>query len=98
MKKLALITLITAALGTSSVHAGSISTAEVEAAQQGWGEGIVKIGQAKNPKKAAIEHTTLDCSLHDFAFFGILRGAFVGAFFQSPFLGQIVWTRRIFST
>lgn len=56
MKKLALITLITAALGTLSVQAGSISTAEVEAAQRGWGEGIVKIGQAKNPKKAAIKH------------------------------------------
>ena len=56
MKKLALITLTTAALGTLNVHAGSISTAEVEAAQRGWGEGIVKIGQAKNPKKAAIKH------------------------------------------
>lgn len=45
-----------ASLGAANTHAGSISTVEVEAAQKGWGEGIVAIGKAKDPKKAAIKH------------------------------------------
>lgn len=56
MKKLALTTLIGASMFTTASFAGSISTAEVEAAQKGWGEGIVKIGKAKDPRKAAIAH------------------------------------------
>lgn len=56
MKKLALTTLVGASMFTTAAFAGSISTAEVEAAQKGWGEGIVKIGKAKDPKKAAIAH------------------------------------------
>jgi len=56
MKKIALISLTMASLGTVSVHAESISTIEVEAAQQAWGEGIVTIGKAKNPRKAAVKH------------------------------------------
>ncbi|MBC6428464.1 MAG: hypothetical protein GDA55_04450 [Cellvibrionales bacterium] len=48
----------TATTGTERAlpEASRISTAEVEAAQQGWGEGIVKIGKAENPRKAALEH------------------------------------------
>ena len=39
-----------------NAQAGAISKAEVEAAQKGWGEGIVKIGKAKDAKKAAMKH------------------------------------------
>lgn len=56
MKKLMTASLLIASFGALNVHAGSISTMEVEAAQKGWGEGIVKIGQAKDPRKAAMEH------------------------------------------
>lgn len=56
MKKLTALSLALLALGASNVQAASISTAEVEAAQKGWGEGIVIIGQSKNPKKAAKKH------------------------------------------
>ncbi|EOC7934813.1 hypothetical protein ACI8HB_003639 [Vibrio cholerae] len=56
MKKLAVISLAIASLGAFNANAEPISTLEVEAAQQGWGEGIVKIGKAKDPRKAAIEH------------------------------------------
>lgn len=56
MKKLALISLITVFFGAFNVYAGSISTAEVEAAQKRWGEGIVKIGKAKDARKAALKH------------------------------------------
>ena len=56
MKKLAVTAAAIASFAALSVNAGSISTAEVEAAQKGWGDGIVKIGKAKDAKKAAIAH------------------------------------------
>ena len=56
MKKLAVISLAIASSAAFNVNAGAISTAEVEAAQKGWGEGIVKIGKARDARKAAIEH------------------------------------------
>ena len=56
MRKLVVASLAIASMAALNVNAGSISTAEVEAAQRGWGEGIVKIGKAKNAKKAAIKH------------------------------------------
>ena len=57
MKTLTLSSLaIMTSLISLSVNADKISTAEVEAAQKGWGEGIVKIGKAKDARKAAIEH------------------------------------------
>jgi len=34
----------------------TITKAEVLAAQQGWGNGIVEIGKADNAKKAAMKH------------------------------------------
>ncbi|KZN34120.1 hypothetical protein [Pseudoalteromonas luteoviolacea] len=54
MKKLIAMSFLMA--GVFNASANSISTLEVEAAQKGWGEGIVKIGQAKDPKKAAVKH------------------------------------------
>ncbi|MET2851035.1 hypothetical protein ABXV24_04065 [Vibrio owensii] len=39
-----------------NAHGASISTTEVENAQKAWGEGIVEIGKAKDPRKAAMEH------------------------------------------
>ena len=56
MKSLAVISIAISSLVAFNVHAGSISTAEVEAAQKAWGQGIVKIGKAKDPRKAAIQH------------------------------------------
>ena len=56
MKKIVMTSLLASSLVAPLAFANSISTAEVEAAQQGWGDGIVKIGQAKDPKKAAIAH------------------------------------------
>ena len=56
MKKLALTSIVVSSLGALNVNAGAISTVEVEAAQKGWGEGIVKIGKAKDARKAAIAH------------------------------------------
>ena len=56
MKKLAVFSLAIASSAAFNVNAGAISTAEVEAAQKGWGEGIVKIGKARDARKAAIEH------------------------------------------
>lgn len=57
MKNLSKVSLaVAAALFAFNVNADSISTAEVEAAQRGWGEGIVKIGKAKDPRKAALAH------------------------------------------
>eukprot|EP00752_Nemacystus_decipiens_P017058 g15275.t1 len=40
----------------SAVAASEINTKEVEAAQIAWGNGIVAIGKAKNPREAAIAH------------------------------------------
>lgn len=56
MKKLLLSTLTLATAASFTVNAGTITTAEVEAAQKGWGEGIVKIGKSKDARKAAIAH------------------------------------------
>ncbi|MBX2808225.1 MAG: hypothetical protein KTR20_06280 [Cellvibrionaceae bacterium] len=56
MKKGLLISLIIALFGASGVYADAISTSEVEAAQKRWGDGIVTIGKAKNPRAAAIKH------------------------------------------
>ncbi|MBT0587574.1 phosphoribosyl-AMP cyclohydrolase [Alteromonas oceanisediminis] len=47
-----LLSLATAA----SLSAAPITVAEVEAAQKAWGDGIVKIGQAKDAKAAAVAH------------------------------------------
>ena len=54
MKKF--IGLAALALATANVTAQTITTTEVEAAQRGWGEGIVKIGKEKDPRKAAVKH------------------------------------------
>jgi hypothetical protein len=56
MKKIVLASAIIASFSTLTVYAESISKADVEAAQKGWGEGIVKIGKSENPKEAAMEH------------------------------------------
>lgn len=56
MKKLVITSLAIVSMAALSVNADSISIAEVEAAQKGWGDGIVKIGKAKDARKAAIEH------------------------------------------
>lgn len=56
MNKLTLTSLILASLTAFNVNAGTITKAEVQAAQKGWGEGIVKIGKAANAKKAAMAH------------------------------------------
>ncbi len=56
MQKLVLVLLIVVSFGASKVYADSITTTEVEAAQKGWGEGIVKIGKAKDARKAALQH------------------------------------------
>ena len=56
MKKLMFTTLIATAFMTTAASASVITTAEVEAAQKAWGEGIVKIGKARDARKAAIEH------------------------------------------
>ena len=57
MKKLTLTSAaVAASLFAFTVNAEVITTAEVEAAQKGWGDGIVKIGKAKDARKAAIAH------------------------------------------
>lgn len=56
MKKLALISLAAVSFAAANAHAETITKTEVEAAQQGWGEGIVIIGKAEDPRQAAIEH------------------------------------------
>lgn len=56
MKKRILTTLIASTFMVSAASASVITTAEVEAAQKAWGEGIVKIGKARDARKAAIEH------------------------------------------
>ncbi len=55
MKKQLLVMLSIVALPISAL-AGDITKQEVEAAQLAWGNGIVKIGKAEDPKKAAIAH------------------------------------------
>lgn len=56
MKKIAMIFTTIVSLTALSVNAGKISKKEVEAAQIGWGQGIVKIGQSKDYREAAIKH------------------------------------------
>jgi len=56
MKKLLLTTALIGSFASSAALAGSISTQEVEAAQQGWGNGIVTIGKSENASKAAADH------------------------------------------
>lgn len=56
MKKLSVALLAILPFTASHVYAECISKADVEAAQKAWGDGIVKIGKAKNSKQAAIEH------------------------------------------
>lgn len=56
MKKRALLSLWIGVFFLSPVSADTITTAEVELAQKGWGEGIVKIGKAKDARKAAMAH------------------------------------------
>jgi hypothetical protein len=56
MKKLLLSTALVTSFVATSAIAGSITTQEVEEAQQAWGNGIVTIGKAEDPKNAAIEH------------------------------------------
>nr|WP_010131522.1 hypothetical protein [Microbulbifer agarilyticus] len=57
MKRLVSIVLSVLAMTVFNAHAdSSISKEEVLAAQKGWGEGIVKIGKAEDPKQAAIDH------------------------------------------
>lgn len=56
MKKLSTLSVAIISFITSNAYAACISTADVEAAQKAWGDGIVKIGKASNPKKAASEH------------------------------------------
>ncbi len=54
MKKLAVLLSLTA-MPLSAAYA-NINSKEVEAAQIAWGNGIVSIGKAKDPREAAIEH------------------------------------------
>ena len=56
MKKLLLTTALVTSFASLAANAAGISTQEVEAAQQKWGEGIVTIGKADDPKKAAKKH------------------------------------------
>ncbi|MEM7098688.1 MAG: hypothetical protein AAF541_10560 [Pseudomonadota bacterium] len=56
MKKQVVAILAIAALPFAQAVAEGISTQEVEAAQIAWGNGIVAIGKAKNPKEAATKH------------------------------------------
>ncbi len=55
MKKSAVL-LSLVAMPFTAAYASDISTQDVEAAQAAWGNGIVKIGKAENPKEAAIKH------------------------------------------
>ena len=56
MKNLFLTSLSLFSLAAFSANAGDISTLEVEAAQKGWGDGIVEIGKAKDARQAALQH------------------------------------------
>ena len=56
MRKLLSITLLAMLLSPLSLYADTITKKEVLAAQKGWGEGIVTIGAAKDPKAAAMAH------------------------------------------
>ena len=56
MKKTIVSLVISSALVSFNANADAITKAEVEAAQIGWGNGIVTIGKAEDPKAAAIKH------------------------------------------
>ena len=57
MKSTLKIAAVAASFGVASfASADAITTQEVEAAQQAWGNGIVTIGKAEDPRKAAIAH------------------------------------------
>lgn len=56
MQKRFLTTFALASITAFSASADVITTAEVEAAQRGWGQGIVDIGQAEDPRTAAVAH------------------------------------------
>ncbi|WP_299404791.1 hypothetical protein [Acaryochloris sp. IP29b_bin.148] len=56
MKKQALTLALASVLIPASAYASDITTEEVEAAQAAWGNGIVEIGKAEDPKQAAIAH------------------------------------------
>ncbi len=50
------MTALSIALVSASAYAEGITTQEVEAAQIAWGNGIVAIGKAKDPKTVATQH------------------------------------------
>ncbi|MEM1109782.1 MAG: hypothetical protein AAGH99_13940 [Planctomycetota bacterium] len=56
MMKKFFVAAAAASLVTLGANAETITTAEVEAAQRGWGQGIVDIGKADDPRAAAIAH------------------------------------------
>ena len=56
MKKQALTLALASILIPANAYASSITTEDVEAAQVAWGNGIVEIGKAEDPRKAAIAH------------------------------------------
>ncbi|WP_227740545.1 hypothetical protein [Vibrio jasicida] len=56
MEKKFVISGLISSLLSLNTFAASISTTEVESIQKEWGEGIVKIGTAKDARKAATEH------------------------------------------
>lgn len=56
MKKQALTLALASTLLATSAYASDITTEEVEAAQDAWGNGIVEIGKAEDPKQAAMDH------------------------------------------
>ncbi|MEM7003209.1 MAG: hypothetical protein AAF529_20645 [Pseudomonadota bacterium] len=56
MKKQLTAALALAVAPFTPALAADISTQEVEAAQIAWGNGIIAIGKAKNPRPVAIDH------------------------------------------
>ncbi|CAM3703384.1 MULTISPECIES: hypothetical protein [Vibrio] len=56
MRKTYIASSLIASLVTLNVYASPITPEEVEAAQKGWGEGIIAIGKAKDARSAAIKH------------------------------------------
>lgn len=56
MKKIIPTVLTTILFNPFIANAASITEEEVIKAQIGWGDGIVKIGAAKDPREAAIKH------------------------------------------
>jgi hypothetical protein len=56
MKKLTSAVIALSVMGFTSFANATITTQEVEAAQIAWGNGIVTIGKAEDPRAAAIKH------------------------------------------